>query len=73
MDKTKLKRIFSIVLILAGAILLILELASPAKNYYLQAIGIVCLMTGLFIVNTSVSSKSQEIDPALSKVSEEEE
>ncbi|GAA0724180.1 hypothetical protein GCM10009430_28460 [Aquimarina litoralis] len=73
MDKTKLKRIFSIVLILGGAIFLILELASSVKNYYLQAIGIVCLMTGLFIVNTAVSSKSEEIDGTLLEVSEEEE
>lgn len=73
MNKTKLKEIFSVILIVGGAILLILELASSVKNYYLQAIGIICLMSGLFIVNTSVSSKFEEEDTTLSKVSEEEE
>lgn len=73
MNKTKLKKIFSVVLIIGGAILLILELASSTKNYYLQAIGIICLMSGLFMVNTSVSSRFEEIDITVSEVSEEEE
>lgn len=73
MNKTKLKKICSIILILVGTILLVLELASSTKNYYVQAIGIVCLMSGVFTVNTNVSSKLREKDTIISKTLEEEE
>jgi len=54
----KLKKIVSILLILGGGILLIIELTATKKNYYVQTAGIICLMSGVFLVNTNVSSKS---------------
>ncbi len=54
----KIKKVVSILLILIGGIALISEIASRNKNYYVQTIGIVALMTGLFIVNTKVKSKA---------------
>lgn len=57
MNYLKLKRIGSILLICIGAVLLISEIASSVKNYYLQSIGLVLLMIGVFFVNTNVKSK----------------
>ena len=47
----------SFLLIVAGAILLIIEISSDTKDYYTQSAGIICLMAGLFLVNSNVSSK----------------
>lgn len=58
MDFMKIKKVLRILLILIGSIALISEIASRNKNYYVQAIGITFLMTGLFIVNTKVKSKA---------------
>ncbi len=59
MITAKLKRVLSLLLILMGAIALISEIASTQKNYYIQSIGVVLLMLGLFMVNTKLSSKSE--------------
>ncbi|SHI49992.1 hypothetical protein [Aquimarina spongiae] len=59
MITTKLKRVLSLLLILMGAIALISEIASVQKNYYIQSVGVVLLMLGLFMVNTKLSSKSE--------------
>ncbi|WP_378175847.1 hypothetical protein [Aquimarina sp. SS2-1] len=72
MNKEKVKRIISFLLILIGAILLIIEIASSHKNYYMQSVGIISLMTGVFLVNTSVTSKSQENDVEHPHTKEEE-
>jgi len=37
---------------------LILEIASKEKNYYLQSIGLVLLMLGLYSINRSLTSKT---------------
>ncbi|WP_299443567.1 hypothetical protein [uncultured Aquimarina sp.] len=55
-----MKKIISFLLIATGAILLISEIGSATKNYYMQSGGIVLLMTGLFLVNTSLSSRFTE-------------
>ncbi|MBW1296793.1 hypothetical protein [Aquimarina litoralis] len=73
MNKTKLKKICQVVLVLIGTILLIVELGSSTKNYYIQTIGIICLMTGLFIINTGVSSRFDKRDVSVPETSEEEE
>ncbi|GAA4272342.1 hypothetical protein GCM10022258_16360 [Aquimarina gracilis] len=42
-----------------GGALLIIEISSEEKNYYLQTIGLVMLMVGLFMVNSRVKSKTE--------------
>jgi len=59
MDTKKTKKIVKMVLILTGAILLIIEIGSSGKNYYLQSAGIICLMVGLFLLNTTLPSKEE--------------
>lgn len=59
MDYKKIKNIGSLLLIVVGAVTLIVEISSPAKNYYLQSIGLILLMSGLFLVNTKVKSKEE--------------
>jgi len=49
----------SLLLIVVGGILLMIEIGYTAKNYYRQSAGIICLMLGLFLINTKVSSKSE--------------
>ncbi|MFD2561137.1 hypothetical protein [Aquimarina rubra] len=73
MNKTKLKRTISFLLIIVGAVLLIIEIASSKKNYYAQSGGLICLMTGLFLVNSSVSSRSTETNIEYQENSIEEE
>ena len=73
MNKTKLKKICSIILIIVGAVVLIIELAASTKNYYMQSFGIICLMVGLFVTNTGVSSKFTENNATFSSISDEEE
>ncbi|WP_298320731.1 hypothetical protein [uncultured Aquimarina sp.] len=68
-----MKKICSLLLITVGAVFLIIEIASSKKNYYLQSAGIVCLMSGIFIINTSVSSRSTNNNVEYLKNNEEEE
>ncbi len=72
MSLEKLKKIGSIVLILLGAIALLIELGASTKNYYIQSFGILCLMSGLFMVNMTLSSRSTEEQDTISKIEEEE-
>ncbi|MDH7446847.1 hypothetical protein [Aquimarina sp. 2201CG14-23] len=71
----KLKKIISLLLIVGGAVLLISEIGASQKNYYLQSVGIVCLMSGLFLINTSLLSRSNEqsVDVSRKESLEEEE
>jgi general stress protein CsbA len=47
-----------------GAIALISEISSITKNYYIQSIGVVFLMLGVFLINTNVKSKTKiDSDP----------
>jgi len=69
----KLRKIASLLLILIGAVLLIIELGSVQKNYYMQSIGIVSLMIGIFSVNTSLSSRSLDTNVIKRDDYEEEE
>lgn len=65
------KRWLAIVSIIVGAIVLIIQIYRFQKNHYLQTLGVVCLMGGLFLINTSVSSKPTKLD--LEVQNEEEE
>ncbi|MHA7059374.1 hypothetical protein ACWGOQ_0019255 [Aquimarina sp. M1] len=60
MNKSSFKKGASFFLIFLGAVLLVVEIAFAYKNYYMQSMGIICLMTGVFIVNTKVASRSTE-------------
>ncbi len=62
MNGTKLKRIGSTLLIVVGGSALLYELASTTKNYYVQSIGIVCLMGGLFLMNTTLTSRTTDTE-----------
>ncbi len=57
MNFSKLKKIGSVFLIIIGVVALISELASSEKNYYVQSIGFVCLMIGLYTINSKLESK----------------
>lgn len=73
MNKMKLKKIVSILLIVIGALALLTELGSSQKNYYTQSVGIICLMLGLFLVNSGLSSRSVQEEAMYQKDVEEEE
>jgi len=70
MGKDTIKKIIRLFLIGVGAIALVSELFSKTKNYYIQILGLVLLMIGLFWVNTKITSKTKEQDTT---VLEEEE
>ncbi|AXT55711.1 hypothetical protein D1815_08095 [Aquimarina sp. AD1] len=72
MNKLKLKKIISFLLILIGAFLLISEIASAKKNYYLQAGGIICLMSGVFLINAKVTSRFPENTTENQEINEKE-
>ncbi|SEK22785.1 hypothetical protein SAMN04487910_0015 [Aquimarina amphilecti] len=72
MNKLKLKKIVSFLLILIGAVLLIMEIASAKKNYYTQVGGIICLMSGVFLINTNVTSRFSEKTTENQEKNEEE-
>ncbi len=61
MNYSRIKRITSILLITMGAVALISEIASMKKNYYIQSMGLVFLMLGLFMINTKVKSKTDTL------------
>jgi len=61
MNLIKIKKVLILLLILAGAALLIIQIALKEKNYYLQSIGVVSLMLGLFMVNANLTSKTQMV------------
>lgn len=73
MNKIKLRKIASLLLILIGSVLLIIELGAAKKNYYMQSVGIVSLMIGIFSVNTSLSSRSLDTNTVEREDYEEEE
>lgn len=56
--KSNLLKYASILSIVIGAALLIYEISVTQKNYYLQSIGLVFLMIGVFLVNAKVPSKN---------------
>jgi len=55
----KKKKILTRLSIIVGVVLLIIEISSKEKNYYLQSIGIVLLMLGLFMVNATLASRTE--------------
>lgn len=59
MNLSKIKKIVSVLFISLGTIALIVEISSENKNYYIQSVGIILLMLGLFMVNTKVKSKTE--------------
>ncbi len=58
MNNFKIKKIASVLMIMIGAIALIIEIGAEIKNYYIQSIGVVLLMLGLFLINSGLSSKT---------------
>ncbi|MEB3347933.1 hypothetical protein U6A24_20830 [Aquimarina gracilis] len=59
MNLSRIKKTLSLLSIFMGGALLIIEISSEEKNYYLQTIGLVMLMVGLFMVNSRVKSKTE--------------
>ncbi len=58
MSNFKIKKVASVLMIMIGAIALISEIGAEIKNYYIQSIGVVLLMLGLFLINSGLSSKT---------------
>ncbi|MDY8138975.1 hypothetical protein [Aquimarina sp. 2201CG5-10] len=73
MNYKKVKKAISIILIIAGAVALITEIATAKKNYYMQSVGVVCLMIGLFMINSGLSSRHDTTNVNNSHIKEEEE
>ncbi len=73
MKKEKLKKYASLFLILIGVIALISEIGVTTKNYYMQSIGVICLMVGAFFINTKLTSRSTERRVDAQEYMEEEE
>lgn len=59
MNYNKVKKIISILMMVIGAIAMISEIYSVAKNYYIQSVGVIFLMLGVFLINTNVKSKTK--------------
>ncbi|MBQ4821246.1 hypothetical protein [Aquimarina sp. MMG016] len=59
MKQGRIKKVIGILLICIGAIALVTEIGTQTKNYYIQSVGIICLMLGLFWVNTTLASRSR--------------
>ena len=55
-------RIIKIILILSGAGILVYEISKSTKDYYLQTIGVILLMVGLFLVNKKIPHKDSNIN-----------
>ena len=55
-------RIIKIILILSGAGILVYEISKSTKDYYLQAIGVILLMVGLFMVNKKIPHKDSNVN-----------
>ena len=55
-------RIIKIILILSGAGILVYEISKSTKDYYLQAIGVILLMVGLFLVNKKIPHKDSNVN-----------
>ncbi len=71
MNYDRIKKIISILFIVGGGLALITEIAAAQKNYYIQSIGLILLMFGLFLVNSKLSSRFNE-NPAENQYDEEE-
>ncbi len=59
MKQKRIKRILSLLCIGSSAIALIIEISSENKNYYIQSIGVVLLMIGLFYLNSKIEPKTE--------------
>ncbi|WP_148783817.1 hypothetical protein [Aquimarina intermedia] len=59
MKSTSFKTILKTSCIAIGIGILVHQLMAEEKNYYLQSLGVVCLMGGLYMVNTTLSSRSE--------------
>ncbi|MEW7292776.1 hypothetical protein [Aquimarina sp. 2304DJ70-9] len=59
MKGENVKKIISIVSIITGAVALISEISSENKNYYIQSIGVILLMIGLFLITSKIESKTE--------------
>lgn len=62
MKNTYLKPVLKVVCISIGIILLVYQLMVEEKNYYLQSLGVICLMGGMYMVNAGLTSRSQAND-----------
>ncbi len=50
-------RIITILLIIIGAGMLIVQMAVTVKNYYIQSIGIVLLMLGVYMLSLKTKKR----------------
>ncbi|WP_103067952.1 hypothetical protein [Aquimarina sediminis] len=59
MNYSKIKKVSSILFIVFGAMALMSEIYAVDKNYYVQSVGLIFLMLGVFLINTKVTSKAR--------------
>ncbi len=59
MNYNGIKKIGSVLLIVIGAVALTYEIYATNKNYYVQSAGLVMLMFGLFLVNSTIKPKAE--------------
>ncbi|WP_459212957.1 hypothetical protein [Aquimarina rhabdastrellae] len=52
-------RIITILLIIIGAGMLIAQMAVTVKNYYIQSIGIVLLMLGVYMLSLKTKKRTE--------------
>ncbi|UZO79536.1 hypothetical protein NBT05_11255 [Aquimarina sp. ERC-38] len=57
-----MKKKIAVIAILVGALILIVQLALKSKGYYVQSVGILLLMGGLFLINTSIPSSTSNVE-----------
>jgi len=68
-----MKKYIRLLSILIGVVLLIWQIGTTVKNYYIQSIGVICLMAGAFFMNTKLTSRSTEEDKGMYEGTREEE
>lgn len=61
MNSKRIIKAICFILIMAGAIILIKEIGSTQKNYYLQSAGLISLMLGLFVLNSKLVSRFEKV------------
>ena len=67
-----MKRKFALLSLLTGAVLLVLQIASTNNNYYLQSMGVLFLMIGIYSLTTTIrkteSTENQITDEKKNRV-----
>uniref|UniRef100_UPI00406BCF32 hypothetical protein n=1 Tax=Aquimarina rhodophyticola TaxID=3342246 RepID=UPI00406BCF32 len=70
MKSVYIKSVLKVICICIGITLLVYELIVEEKNYYVQSVGIICLMGGMYMVNAGLTSRSQSKDNQLTNQKE---